>query len=65
MCDIMQQYVDKGRAEGRAEGLAEGMEKGIFKMAENLHGYGLTEAQITEIIRKSREGTGADAKRTS
>ena len=65
MCDIMQKYMEKDIAKAKAEGLAEGMEKGIFTMAENLRGYGLTEAQITELVRKSREGTGADAKRAN
>ena len=69
MCDIMQKYMEKdiakAKAEGLAEGMEKGMEKGIFTMAENLRGYGLTEAQITELVRKSREGTGADAKRAN
>ena len=54
MCDIMQKYMEKSRAEG--------VEKGISKTAENLRGYGLTEAQIEEIVRKSREGAEAEAK---
>lgn len=37
-------------------------DKGISKMAENLRDYGLTEAQITELVRKSRETAGAKVK---
>ena len=73
MCDIMQEYMSKeraqgraeGRAQGRAEGMAKGLEKGrsegISKMAANLRGYGLTEAQIAELVRKSSEDAEAAA----
>ena len=61
MCEIMQRYVDagieKGRMEGRAEGRMEGRSEGITKMAENLRGYGLSEEQIAELVRKSSEET--------
>ena len=64
MCEIMQKYVNEGVAKGRAEGRAEGMAKGISKMAENLRGYGLTEEQIAELVRKSSEDTETAAKNT-
>ena len=60
MCEIMQKYVNEGVAKGRAEGMA----KGISKMAENRRGYGLTEEQIVELVRKSSEDTETVAKNT-
>ena len=62
MCDIMQQYVDKGRAEGRAEGRVEMADSLSSEFAENLRRYGMPEAQIAELVRKSRENA---EKRTS
>ena len=53
MCEIMQRYMSKEREEGRAEGRS----AGITKMAENLRGYGLSEEQIAEFVRKSSEDT--------
>ena len=59
MCDIMQKYVNEGMAKGLAKGRAEGRSEGISKMAANLRGYGLTEAQIAELVRKSSEDAEA------
>ena len=67
MCDIVQRYIDAGvekgksawRAEGRAQGRSEGISRMADKMAANLRGYGLTEAQIAELVRKSSEDAEA------
>ena len=57
MCEIMQKYVNEGVERGRAE-MAEKM---AAKMTENLRGYGLTEEQIAELVRKSSEEARAAA----
>ena len=53
VCEIMQKYMNESAEKARAE-MAE-------KMAANLRGYGLTEEQIAELVRKSSEEARAAA----
>ena len=62
MCDIVQRYIDAGAEKGKTAWRAEGMTKMAASMAANLRGYGLTEAQIAELVRKSSEDAEAAAK---
>ena len=61
MCDIVQRYIDAGVEKGKTAWRAEGRAEGISRMAANLRGYGLTEAQIAELVRKSSEDAEAAA----
>lgn len=56
MCDIVQSFVNKGRAEGKAEGMQTGMAKGLAEgkaeiIRKMLDAKALTVEQIADILK--------------
>ena len=72
MCEILDRIENRGiakgialgEARGEARGIAKGEARGMERMADALRLMGLSEAQIQEALRRSREnpdrGSGRD-----